>query len=293
MPQVLCTRATLRNSAKLDRAQLWRFLQRALTIVAVSFALMFVASRSADAAVAFVGSGAYTYAGSTAVLSADEVANFDPVGNLSGTLKLELWAAPAPYTGAYQSGYKLAEYRLGQLGGSFYFSNINSGNISFTPPPNGTWYLTMLLTEYVGGPADGGYTPRDYINFAPVAFGPPPPPPPPPPSVTPEVGLWWNPNESGSGYALDYKHGVLVVTIYSYTATGGAQWYLASGPLVGNTFTSTLDKYVGGECIHCSYNGRPTMTGNDGAITIIFTSSTSASVSLPGGRVTQIQPQAF
>jgi len=113
--------------------------------------------------------------------------------------------------------------------------------------------------------------------------------------LVPQVGLWWNPNESGSGYAIDVKHNVLVVTIYSYTPAGAPQWYLAAGPLSadGKTFTGTLDKYQGGQCIACAYNGRPVLLGNDGAIGITFSSPTSATVTLPGGRATQIQPQAF
>jgi hypothetical protein len=35
------------------------------------------------------------------------------------------------------------------------------------------------------------------------------------------------------------------------------------------------------------------MVGNDGAMTITFTSPTAATVQLPGGRVTQIQPEAW
>jgi hypothetical protein len=109
----------------------------------------------------------------------------------------------------------------------------------------------------------------------------------------PVVGLWWNPSESGSGYNLDVKNGVLVVTIYSYKANGEPQWYIASGPITDNHFTGTINKYVGGQCISCQYTGLPTVGGNDGVVTIDFSSPTSAAVSLPGGRVTQIQPQSF
>ena len=112
------------------------------------------------------------------------------------------------------------------------------------------------------------------------------------PSITPQVGLWWNPAESGSGYALDYKHGVLVVTVYSYTAAGAPMWYLASGPVTNNVFTSTLDKYQSGQCISCAYKPAA-INGNDGAIGITFSSSTSATMTLPGGRTIQIVPQAF
>lgn len=113
-----------------------------------------------------------------------------------------------------------------------------------------------------------------------------------PVALSPQVGLWWNPAESGTGYAIDFKHGVLAVAIYSYLAGGSAQWYLAAGPLNGNTFTATLDKYIGGQCISCMYV-KPTVVGNDGIVTIVFSSNTAATMSLPGGRVTQIQPTAF
>ena len=107
------------------------------------------------------------------------------------------------------------------------------------------------------------------------------------------MGLWWNPGESGSGYNLDVKNGILVVTVFSFKANGEPQWYIASGPMVDNSFAGTLNKYIGGQCISCLYQGLPASAGNDGQIAIEFSSPTSATLWLPGGRVTQIQPQAF
>ena len=112
-------------------------------------------------------------------------------------------------------------------------------------------------------------------------------------SVVPVVGLWWNPEESGSGYNLDVKNGVLVATIYTYKGSGEPQWYITSGPISDNRFSGTINKYVGGQCISCPYAGLPTSAGNDGVIGIEFASPTSATMSLPGGRTTRIQPQAF
>jgi hypothetical protein len=112
-------------------------------------------------------------------------------------------------------------------------------------------------------------------------------------TFVPAVGLWWNPNESGSGYNLDVKHGILVVTIYSYTPEGQPQWYITSGPIVDGSFEGTINKYTAGQCISCFYNGLPVTAGNDGVIGIEFSSPTSARMLLPGGRVTYIQPQAF
>jgi hypothetical protein len=114
-------------------------------------------------------------------------------------------------------------------------------------------------------------------------------------AFTPAVGLWWNPDESGTGYNLDTKHGVLVVTMFTYEATGHSEWYLAAGPLTdnGTKFSATLDKYRGGQCASCPYTGRPTLAGSDGNISITFTSATSAVVSLPNSRTTVIRPQDF
>jgi hypothetical protein len=112
-------------------------------------------------------------------------------------------------------------------------------------------------------------------------------------AVSPIVGLWDNSDEPGTGYSLDFKHGVLVVLVFSYAPSGDAQWYIASGPLDGATFTGRLDKFVGGPCVSCAFAGGPMAAGSDGDIRIVFSSPTSATVYLPGGKVTPIRPAMF
>jgi hypothetical protein len=107
-------------------------------------------------------------------------------------------------------------------------------------------------------------------------------------SFTPVAGVWWNPSEPGSGLGLDYKDGTLIAEIYSYLAGGPSQWYLAAGAVINNVFTATLDKYTGGQCVTCAYNA-PAISGNDGQITITFTSPTTGIADLPGGRHIAIQ----
>ncbi|MEO8104133.1 MAG: hypothetical protein ABI790_16565 [Betaproteobacteria bacterium] len=139
--------------------------------------------------------------------------------------------------------------------------------------------ITAMLTGYT----IPGYIGQPGSGAAPLAF-------------TPVTGLWWNPGESGRGYNIQVQHGVLVVTMYSYTAAGDPVWYVAIGTLSnmngGVTATGTLDKYRGGQCATCAYQ-KPTSMGNDGGITFTFSSPTAGTVQLPGGRVTQIQPQGW
>ena len=111
----------------------------------------------------------------------------------------------------------------------------------------------------------------------------------------PRTGHWFNPNESGSGMNIDIQDGTFVVTIYSYAADGSAQWYIASGKSTNDNhnFTGSLDKFRAGQCISCTSYVFPTSNGSDGAISIAFSSEVAATVSLPGGRTTQIQPFNF
>jgi hypothetical protein len=247
----------------------------------IGFALL-VAPISALAATdrfLFVRDVGYTYGSSAAVLTADQIGNFEPFN--SGTLRMELWALTAPYTGAAASGVKLAQYVVGQLATGLVLSDVNSGTVPFIAPPQGAWRIVLFLTEYTAAPYNDGYSVTDWRNFTdPVVIGP---------AMAPMAGVWWNPDESGSGYALDYENGVLLVQVYSYTPDGPPQWYLASGQMNGNVFTGTLDKYTGGQCISCTYKGRPVYADNDGTMTIAFTSPTTANVALPGGRTTQIR----
>jgi len=128
-----------------------------LLIAAASFALAPVRALASN--VKFVGNAGYTYTGDVAVLTADEIRNFDSSGS-TGPLHLELWAIAAPFDGGPMTGYKLAEYTLGQLVAGFSYSHVSSGTVPFTPPPAGEWTFTIIVTEYTSGaPVDDGCLP--------------------------------------------------------------------------------------------------------------------------------------
>ncbi|HHL32719.1 MAG TPA: hypothetical protein ENJ41_09035, partial [Oceanospirillales bacterium] len=39
-------------------------------------------------------------------------------------------------------------------------------------------------------------------------------------AFTPESGFWWNPDESGSGYAIEIQDNFLFMTLYVYDEAG-------------------------------------------------------------------------
>ncbi len=158
---------------------------------------------------------------------------------------------------------------------------IDNSGISLLPNPPG------VVVEPVGPLPAGTYT-FVIVGAGPIA----------PmtvivaPSNKPVEGMWWDPTQSGSGYAIAVKHDVLVMTVFSYTDAGLSQWYLFVGPLINNSATGKLLKFAGGQCIECGYR-LPVVAGDDGMATVTFTSPTTGTILLPGGRITQIVPQDF
>src|SRR5690554_2023153 len=42
----------------------------------------------------------------------------------------------------------------------------------------------------------------------------------------PETGLWYNPDESGSGFDLEFQNGIMAGHYFGYDANGEPEWYL-------------------------------------------------------------------
>ena len=235
-----------------------------------------------------LGNYTYTIAGPNVTLTVDRLDNLGQ--QESGELQMELWALPQPYTGLGQTGYdqtgfRMAVYPLGRIAPSYYLAFVNSGPIPFTQPPPGTWFFVTIITQYDASNINGqGWLPSQFHNFAGAVVVNPSP------VGTPVGGLWFDPTQPGTGYTIEVKNGSAIVVTFAYQPTGLPQWYISTGPMVGQTFVATLDKYVGGPCIPCNDTRFSTPTGNDGTIIINFTSATTATALLPGGRVANIVP---
>lgn len=111
-------------------------------------------------------SGAISYSrlGSSINLSVGRIENFRSPTSISGTLALQLWATSGPYAGGVLTGYKLAEARLDELQGGYFFSNV-SRNTAFAAPVDGTYQVVLVLGEW----STFSYMIVDWHNFTPLA----------------------------------------------------------------------------------------------------------------------------
>jgi hypothetical protein len=97
----------------------------------------------------------------------------------------------------------------------------------------------------------------------------------------PASGLWWNPNESGRGFAVDYQNGILIVTGFVYNTDGTPTFVQAAGNFNGTDFTAGLSQVSGGQCLGCAYKAPTAKT--IGTFTMHFTSDDTATITFPGG----------
>jgi len=109
----------------------------------------------------FTGETAYLLSGDKIHLTVTSLENPRELGNLTGTLALELWALTEAYNGSSFRGTHLAGVIIGQLAGQQSWRDL-AYDLAFTPPQTGRWHLALMLREWTGA----GYTTRDYFNFA-------------------------------------------------------------------------------------------------------------------------------
>ena len=100
----------------------------------------------------------------------------------------------------------------------------------------------------------------------------------------PQTGWWWNASEPGRGFFIEAQDTTMYVSFYMYSSTGQATWYVASGAMTSaTTFTGTLSTYSGGSYFTSSSFTGPTSSSISGTVTIQFSSTTAATMTLPNG----------
>lgn len=80
----------------------------------------------------------------------------------TGTLKLSVWATKTPYKGGAIQGYELGSVQKKALEKGYTYTDVKN-TAKYTPPPAGTHYVSILLTEFGNNEE---YTIMDYFTTA-------------------------------------------------------------------------------------------------------------------------------
>lgn len=82
----------------------------------------------------------------------------------TGTLKVSVWATDTPYRGGNLQGHQIGFVTKAALESGYSYSNLKT-TVTFSPPPDGTYFISLVLSEF----DDGAYRVVDYITSSEAA----------------------------------------------------------------------------------------------------------------------------
>ena len=109
----------------------------------------------------FNGNSGYSRHGDTVSLFADRIDNLNTAGITSRNLALQLWACQVPYTGGNLTGWKLAEFPLGNLQANHFLAPVKS-NVPASFPESGDYAIALVIAEWDG---EGFNLIHDFQNY--------------------------------------------------------------------------------------------------------------------------------
>ncbi len=155
---------------------------------------------------------------------------------------------------------------------------------AYRPPgtPRVVGPITLAFSDAVSGTMvwPGGTVAIERFNIVPGGLDSPAQP------NIPESGWWWNAGESGRGFFVEWQAGTAFIAGYMYDDSGSPVWYVSSyatpAPLV---FNGTWWSYANGQTLTGPYKPATLVNANVAPVTIQFDSATTATMTLPGGRL--------
>jgi phospholipase C len=109
----------------------------------------------------------------------------------------------------------------------------------------------------------------------------------------PQSGWWWNPNESGRGFAIEFQGNGTFIGGFMYNTDGTPIWYLSTGAMQTPTsYQGNWNQYCCGQTLAGAYKPN-SLVGSVGSLAIQFTSPTTGVMTLPDGRQINIQRFIF
>jgi len=112
----------------------------------------------------------------------------------------------------------------------------------------------------------------------------------------PETGWYWNPAEGGRGFAIEIQNGNIMVAGFMYDAAGNPIWYVSQGPLSNSSpglYQGHWAEYANGQTLTSGFVPPIIANAQAAPISLQFTDSTNAVLSLPGGQQTGLSRFRF
>ena len=118
----------------------------------------------------------------------------------------------------------------------------------------------------------------------------------PPATNQPESGWWWNEQESGRGFFMEWQGGTLDIAGYMYDDAGNPVWYLTVDSMKGATgqsFAQNWWSYGNGQTLTGAWKPNRQTSNSVAPVTIQFSAPDTAVMTLPNGRTTALKRHRF
>jgi hypothetical protein len=204
--------------------------------------------------------------------------------DVSGRSTWYVSSGPVSLEGTLYAGELLSAARGQTLGGPY---------VGF-PAVTSAGQITLAFNNSATGTMvwPGGTVPIQRFNIIPNGLNLPPAA-----AGQPESGWWWNEQESGRGFFLEFQNGWLDIAGYMYDDDGNPIWYITvaeiGGPVAARTFTGTWWSYTGGQTLTGPWRQNTRSNSNVAPLTITFTGPDTATMTLPNSRTTALRRHRF
>ena len=193
-------------------------------------------------------------------------------GFLYATSGEATWVASSgPMTSPTQYSGSLITYTGGQtLTGAYQMPSPT--------PPLGTLAITFTASNQGTLTWPGGTIPIQRFDFGPGGSSGTQP------ATNPQTGWWLDPTEGGRGFAIEVQGGAMYFAGYMYDSSGNPTWYLANGFMTGSSlFSNEWQQFGYGQTLTGPYQAPSVVNAEAGAVTMQFSNTSTATLTLPNG----------
>jgi hypothetical protein len=111
-----------------------------------------------------------------------------------------------------------------------------------------------------------------------------------------ESGWWWNESEAGRGFFMEFQGDWLDVAGYMYDEQGNPVWYLTVAQMSGTnqqSFTGNWWSFANGQTLTGAWKPNTRTSDHVAPLTITFTGTETALMTLPNGRTANLKRHRF